>query len=216
MLKVMLILLMVWLSSLIWAKKASAAAPELNVDNNSKSVNGADKNSHPPIIGALIDSISNALNCRIVVKEAKIKTTLNVRPTLKSVFANRENRKYIIRVNNNPHFKGIHHHQVPDTAKIGLWVHELMHIKDYQSRSSIGILKRGVQYMTKNGRRIYEHEIDRMVVTHGFGEPLYHWAKFIMFDSEACDSYKAYKQAVYLTPAQIRKEIGHRNIEQDN
>jgi hypothetical protein len=160
-------------------------------------------------VAHLIDSISEALNCRIKVKEAKISTTLNARPSILTMFGKRENRKYIIRVNNRQNFKGIYNHEVPLPARDGLWVHELMHIKDYQARSTWGILQRGVQYLTKKGRKVFEHEIDRMVVMHGYGDALYQWAQYIMHESDACDSYKAYKQAIYLTPAQIKIEMGH-------
>lgn len=208
----MVLLLMFLVSTLVWGKKVREYIPAVDGahKNDSLSKTAAPPNEIlPQQVGPLIDSISTALNCRIKIKQANISTTLNARPSFVSLFRKRENRKYIIRVNANPNFKGIHNHAVPEKARIGLWVHELMHIKDYQSRSTLGILKRGVQYLTKGGRKVFEHEIDRMVVTNGYGEQLYHWAKFIMYDAPASESYKAYKQSIYLTPVQIKVEMGH-------
>lgn len=201
----MVIMLLIWVSGMLWARKNSSDKI-LNVNKPDSAT--THKNAPPHTVRHLIDSISEAMQCRIRVKEARIATTLNVRPSLKSLFVKRENRQYIIRVNNSPKFKGIYHHEVPQPAQDGLWIHELMHIKDYQSRSAIGIVKRGIQYLTKNGRRIFEHEIDHMVVAEGYGEALYHWAKFIMHDSWASEDYKLYKQTVYLSPLQIKNAMG--------
>lgn len=158
-------------------------------------------------IYSLVDSIATALNCRIVVKEARIKTTLNARPALWSLLRKKENRKYIIRINNNPRFDGIRLTEVPLSAGIGLWAHELMHVKDYHSRNLWGVMKRGWQYMTISGKRQFEHEIDKMTIDHGFGHQLYAWAHYVLEESNASPSYKAYKQAVYLTPAAINAAI---------
>lgn len=205
-----MVFLMCGASTLLWGKKMENVKFPPETKDGSASGDGTNADVVHHSVHHLIDSLSTALKCRIKVKEAKISTTLNARPAVLSIFGKRENRKYIIRVNNNPHFKGIRNHDVPLPARDGLWVHELMHIKDYQSRSTWGILKRAAQYLTVSGRKVFEHEIDRMVVRQGYGDALYQWANFIMFESDASESYKAYKQSVYLTPAQIMVEMGRK------
>ncbi|MFT3739704.1 MAG: hypothetical protein QM786_13170 [Breznakibacter sp.] len=201
----MLILFLIWVSGTVLARKKSCDV--LSPTPGNPQTTTTDELAPPHSVVLLIDSISHVLQCRIKIKEAPIRTTLNVRPSFKSLFVRPENRQYIIRVNNSPKFKGIYNHEVPQPALDGLWVHELMHIKDYQSRSTFGILKRGAQYLTMKGRRMFEHEIDRMVVNEGYGEALYHWANFIMYESWASDRYKLYKQSVYLSPMQIKSAM---------
>jgi hypothetical protein len=206
---VMVLLFLLAFACVVTAKKVGSSkrkSATKNVDALSDSSQNV--NEHFYTIQHLVDSMSRALNCKIKVKEAPIATTLNARPAFLSLFGKRKNRVYIIRINNRENFKGIYNHEVPPLAQQGLWFHELMHIKDYQSRSIWGIMYRGVQYLTYNGRKIFEHEIDHMVVMHGYGEALYNWANYIMFESPASEAYKAYKQAVYLTPAQIKVEMG--------
>ncbi|MBN2743623.1 hypothetical protein LX69_02265 [Breznakibacter xylanolyticus] len=159
------------------------------------------------LIYTMIDSMAQVLNCRIEVREARIKTTLNARPALWSLLGKKEKRKYIIRINNNPKFKGIRLDEVPLMAGIGLWAHELMHVKDYHHRTLWGVMERGWQYLSQEGKRQFEHEIDRMAIEHGFGQHLYAWSYYVLEESNASPSYKAYKQSVYLTPSAIRQAI---------
>ena len=151
--------------------------------------------------------MSNALNCRIVIKEAPIKTTLNARPAFWSLLGKKSNRKYIIRVNNKSDFDGIRLKEVPSYASVGLWTHELMHVKDYQSRNFWGVMQRGFQYLTITGKQKFEHEIDKMVIDHGFGKQLYAWAYYVLEESNASPEYKNYKQRIYLTPSAISKSL---------
>lgn len=209
---VMILLILLAFAFVVTAKKTFSFKPvssRKTADSIPASLQNAE---HFFAIQHLVDSMSRALNCKIKVKEAPISTTLNARPAFWSLFGKRENRRYIIRINNRENFKGIYNHDVPPLAQQGLWFHELMHIKDYQSRSFWGIMHRGVQYLSHEGRKLFEHEIDKMVVTNGYGEALYNWAQYIMFESPASDKYKAYKQSVYLTPAQIITEMNRRQM----
>jgi hypothetical protein len=164
-------------------------------------------------LSEFIQSMAGKLNCSIRLKEQPISTTLNVRPQFWSLFRKRQNRSYIIRINNSDNFHGIRLNDVPAEAQIGLWYHELMHIRDYQSRSFWGLLERGLQYLTVNGRRSYEHEIDRMVIEDGYGDYLYQWSRYAMEISDASNSYKAYKASVYLAPEQIYRESVERDLQ---
>lgn len=141
---------------------------------------------------------------RIKARSSRINTTMNVRPTLGSLlFRSRENRKYIIRVNNRDDFDGVYYHDVPLNAQVGLWAHEMMHIKDFSERGFFGVLARGWQYLSKRGKMRFEHEIDQMVINAGFRHYLFLWATFVLDESEASDSYKDYKRKIYLSPADI-------------
>jgi hypothetical protein len=145
--------------------------------------------------------------CNIKVKSKKLKTTMAARPTFFSSFRKKANRKYIILINNDTSFDGVLAQDVPKDARIGLFAHELMHIRDYQEQNFWGLLKRGVQYLSKAGKKQLEHHVDSLTIDAGFGYYLHDWANFVMFQSSASDEYKAFKQEIYMTPKLILQHI---------
>ncbi len=146
-------------------------------------------------------------NCRIKIKNKKLKTTMAARPNFGSIFLGKRNRRYVILVNNNASFKGVKLEDVPQEARIGLFAHELMHIRDYESRKMTGILERGYQYLSVKGKKKVEHHTDSLTIAAGFGQNLYKWASYVLHDSEACDEYKSYKSEIYMSPVRILNQI---------
>jgi hypothetical protein len=164
--------------------------------------------NHLHDIDPLIDALPYMHNQKIKVKHAAIKTTMTARPTLASLFKLRKNRTYIIRINNNDSFSGVLYKDIPSEARIGLWAHEMMHIKDYDSRGFWGVLYRGWQYLSIKGKIRFEREIDQMVIDAGLGAHLYRWSYFVMEESHICPAYKAFKQKIYLSPCEINQSSG--------
>lgn len=156
-----------------------------------------------PVIDPLIIAMPCIQNQKIKVKYKSLKTTMTSRPSFGSLFKSRKNRTYVIRINNNESFNGVLYKDVPSDAKTGLWAHELMHIKDYKSRNFFGVIFRGWQYLSKKGKIRFEHEIDHMVIEAGFADYLYQWSNFVLEESEACPSYKAFKRKIYLSACEI-------------
>lgn len=141
---------------------------------------------------------------RIVFKEAKIKTSLNARPTIGSLlFRKRINRKYVIRIKPNTGDSVATLDQVGFNGAVGVLGHELNHIIDYSKRSFFQILGRLFNYTNKKGKRRYEGEIDRMTVEKGLGWQLYDWEDYVLNKSNAKAKYKAYKIAVYFSPEEL-------------
>ena len=141
--------------------------------------------------------------CDIKLKGKKLKTTMAARPTFFSFFRKRGKRKYVIVYNNDPDFKGVKPYDVPENARVGLFAHELMHIRDYQGLNFGGLVKRGWQYLSKRGKKNLEHRIDSMTIAAGFGEELFYWSYFVLFNSGATAEYKMFKRNTYLTPKDI-------------
>lgn len=152
-------------------------------------------------------AFSDLHNCRIKIKSKKLKTTMAARPHFFSLLLGKRNRRYIILVNKDETFKGVHLKDVPAEARIGLFAHELMHIRDYESRKVSGVMERGIQYLSHKGKTHVEHYTDSLTIAAGFGQNLYHWASYVLHDSDACDEYKAFKSEVYMTPVRILTQI---------
>ncbi len=150
---------------------------------------------------------SDLHNCRIKIRNKNLKTTMAARPHFFSLLLGKKNRRYVILVNKNESFKGVHLKNVPAEARIGLFAHELMHIRDYESRKVTGVMERGIQYLSLKGKRKVEHYTDSLTIAAGFGQNLYHWASYVLHDSDACDEYKSFKSEVYMTPVHILSQI---------
>ncbi len=154
-------------------------------------------------------------HCKIRVKTKKLKTTMTARPGFWSLLLGKRNRQYIIHVNNDENFDGVLLSNVPNEARVGLFAHELMHIRDYESRKVAGVIKRGLQYLSKKGKRKVEHYTDGLTIAAGFGEQLFQWAAFVLYDSDASDDYKAFKSEIYMSPVTIYNKMNLVELKQD-
>jgi len=145
---------------------------------------------------------------RIFFKEKKIGTTLNTRPTVFSlIFRKKENRKYVIRINNTQKKEKIVLNELPFNASVGLLGHEYAHIMDYRSRRFFGVVKRAFSYLSKKSKSKFEKEIDIYTIERGLGWQLYDLSNFILNKSDATDKYKKFKKRTYLTPEDIKVMI---------
>ncbi|WP_143525028.1 hypothetical protein [Labilibacter marinus] len=146
-------------------------------------------------------------HCKIRIKTKKLKTTMTARPGFWSLLLGKRNRQYIIHVNTDPNFDGVLLADVPEEARIGLFAHELMHIRDYESRKMTGVMQRGFQYLSKDGKRKVEHYTDSLTIAAGFGEHLFQWAAYVLYDSDASEEYKAFKSEIYMSPVTIYNKM---------
>lgn len=144
---------------------------------------------------------------KIKVRVSSIKTTLNCKPTLRSIFRSKERRIYIIKINSGKPKNGINYSDIPLLAKEGLWSHEIAHIFDYQSLGFTGILQRGIWHIIPRKREKFEKSIDELTIRHGAGMQLHSWSRWLLDSSGATPSYKIYKRKYYLEPGEIVSKI---------
>jgi hypothetical protein len=142
---------------------------------------------------------------KIRVVRRNIKTTMQCQPTLLSVFRKPANRVYTIVVDNEKWQKdGIVFEELPFNAQVGVMGHELAHIVDYNKRSSMGLIKFGLNYLSPKKKRKIENSIDMITIERGLGYQLDDFAIYVFEESHASDEYKAYKRKFYFQPFQIR------------
>lgn len=137
-----------------------------------------------------------------------IKTTMACRPTTRSLIR-RYNREYTITIDNDDEREGVILDDVPFNAQIGVIGHELAHIIDYENKGTGGIAKLGVNYATGNYPPEFEKSIDKLTIQRGLGWQLFDWADFVLNKSKASKEYKEFKRKSYLTPEEIKKQIGN-------
>jgi hypothetical protein len=146
------------------------------------------------------------VNTKIVFKEARIKTTLNARPTVFSLlFRSKRNRKYVVRINSKNTDEIVKLGEVPFNAQIGLFGHEFNHFVDYSKRSIFGVIGRMFDYTSKKKKELFEKEIDSLTINRGLGWQLYDWSYFVIHTSNASSTYKEFKKNIYLEPEEIRQ-----------
>ncbi len=149
---------------------------------------------------------------KIVLKKAKINTSLNARPTIGSLlFRSKKKRTYVIRINTQKKDSLILLEDVPFSARVGVFGHELGHIHDYSTRSFGGILKRLFAYSCKRSKTIFEKEIDTLTISRNLGLHLYDWAFYVLEESKGTEEYKTFKRDVYLEPNEILELIQQAN-----
>jgi hypothetical protein len=145
-------------------------------------------------------------NTHIKFKFADISTTLNARPTLWSlIFSKKENRRYIIRINNKLQDSIINFSKVPYDAQLGVLAHEFCHFTDYAQKNIWGVMGRLLDYTNHESKTAFENEIDQETIKRGLGWQLYSWSHYVLYESNAKQEYKKFKREVYLTPRQIEK-----------
>jgi hypothetical protein len=141
-------------------------------------------------------------NCNVIFEFDDIKTTLNARPKITSVFRKKAHRVYVIRINNSK--KGeILLSDVPKMAQIGLFSHEFGHITDYESCNLFEVIGRGLSYLFDASLRRFEHRIDNLTIEHGACMYLYSWSFFALYESSASSKYKKFKEDIYMKPDEI-------------
>jgi len=144
------------------------------------------------------------INSRISFKKAKIKTTLNARPSVGSLlFRSKKDRNYVIRINKEIKDSVIHFNAIPFNAKVGLLGHEFGHILDYKDKTIFQVTKRLLAYSSKKSKAKFEKEIDAITIEKGLGWQLYAWASYVLNESNASIKYKTFKSDTYMTPSQI-------------
>ncbi len=144
----------------------------------------------------------------ISFKVQKIKTTLNTRPTVASLFFRSKcKRKYIVRIDESTSPTKVTLKDAGFNARIGVFGHEFNHIIDYSNKSFFGVLGRGFAYASKKSKEKFEKEIDQKTITRGLGWQLYDWSNYVLNESNGTEKYKEFKRRIYLEPQEVNDSM---------
>ena len=111
------------------------------------------------------------------------KNFMQAQPKWKSLFQSRKSRAYIVLISKE--FKVEDHHfaidQIPKDVLIGWLGHELGHVMDYRSRSTISMIIFGIKYLySKAHIKEVERAADDFAVKHGMGDYILKTKKFFI------------------------------------
>ncbi len=143
----------------------------------------------------------------IKFKNRNIKTTMQTRPDLKSLFS-KGHRQYTVWVDNYcENHNGIVICEVPEHAWTGLIGHELAHIVCFEKMSSKQLAWYGLRYLNRHFHRKFERETDKVAIAHGLGAELLDWSAYVSSASPADDAYRKFKMRYYMHPEEILGEF---------
>lgn len=136
----------------------------------------------------------------------KIKSNLAARPKGFNVFRRKGKRKYKVMVN-LPEFARAPLDSATFNAQVGVIAHELAHIAYYESKRTPRIVLDGLWYWNLNFRSRFERATDARTIEHGAGWQLRDFSLFIQEFITDDPKYSAYKDRVYMTPAEIEERV---------
>lgn len=201
-----LIVLFIFQKSLIFGQTADCSLPKDSLELL-QSIFGNNKTIPLELEVPILYSLSyfpELKDAHIKFKQQRIKTTMNARPTFGSTLFRKPNKyRFIVRINSYERDSVIQIKAIPFEALIGVFGHEFCHFLDYRTHKKSHLVERAFDYSSKKRKETFEKEIDRMAISRGLGCHLYKWSTYVLFESNAKASYKAFKRSTYLKPHEI-------------
>ena len=145
------------------------------------------------------------------VFKANIKSSvMQAQPVFVSLLKQRKHRRY--RINISHHFRLVKSKtpilSIPDDVMIGWIGHELGHILDYESKSSIELAAFGYKYFFHDSFvKHAEMVADSLAVERGMGNFIVATKRFILDHAELPQAYKDKIARLYLSPDVIVEQV---------
>lgn len=147
-------------------------------------------------------------------KESINKSTMQAQPTFESLFKSRENRGYKILISTKFHIekKEFDIEDVESDVLIGWFGHELGHVVDYSSHSTVGMLIFGIKYLfSKAHLKEVERTADMIAVNHGMTNYILATKDFILNNVHISPEYKARISKLYMSPEEIMEIVNSKD-----
>lgn len=128
----------------------------------------------------------------IRVKYARINGTMNARPDLINFFRNKDNRRYILLINNNKgRHKGLKLNDISFNARVGWFGHEFAHLFTYQQMNNWQTIKFIIKYLISNKFiRKTERYTNTVAIERGLIFQVYQGEQFILLNNALSDDYR--------------------------
>ena len=146
---------------------------------------------------------------KIDIVYANIKTTLEARPAVGSVFKRKAKRRYQVIINaNEERIKRAALKYAPFNAQVGILAHEFAHIRLYNKKNMFALMGIGFSYfVSRKFREKFEKENDRETISRDFGWQVHNFTSYLLNDAGISAKYRKYKERVYYTPDELQEII---------
>ncbi len=135
-------------------------------------------------------------------------TSMAMRPMLYSLFLPKTKWRFVLFINSRPNETGrLNFLTVSPEVILGILGHELAHIIQYRSKSRIGIIILGLQYVLSiKYRSIFEREADYIAIARGVQKELFESRQEqLRTDTGLSSEYLKQIKDVYLSPEEIQQ-----------
>ncbi len=151
-----------------------------------------------------ISNLSSADSTYIIFRKAKIKSMGQAQPMIRTILKNRHNRIYIISVRDKKVNPNLCFETIPDSAKIALIGHEIVHVLDYKTQSFFEIIAMGIKYnCCPNYKRRIEWITDSLTIVNNMGYENICFSNYIYNSPFVSKKYLKKKQKYYMTSADM-------------
>lgn len=168
-------------------------------------------------------SISKEVECALSfypsLKETKIKfiikpglqnSFMKAQPDTWSLLKGRKKRVYRIYISNVfrvDNYK-LAVQDIPSDVLIGWLGHELGHVMDYETRSTLNLIGFGIRYLTSDN---YVRKVERIADSYAVSHQMYTYIlktkKFILSNTNLSEKYKNKIKKLYVSPDEILKLV---------
>jgi len=146
----------------------------------------------------------------IELKSRKLTHFGNARPKMDFLFKKPKNRNYVIIINKNAKdILGFAFSDLPLSAQIGFFAHELGHITDYTGKNNFQMAFFGIKYLVM--KKAVERCTDQIAIKHNLGHQICDLRNFVLNNPDTDKDYLKYKRNNYLDCEEIINEISKFN-----
>lgn len=145
------------------------------------------------------------------------KAPLTTIPSFSSILKSQQKRKYIITIRNlqSKNLEPILFENLPYNAQIGVIGHELSHVVDFSSQSSLQLISDGINHVSYKYVDHFEYRTDSICIAHGLGYQLLEWSKYVRISLQRnnwigagnVEEEKKSKRERYMNPSTILRRI---------
>lgn len=135
---------------------------------------------------------------------------MEAQPDVPSLFNGRKKRRYKVYMTAYITVNGVATpiDQLPHDVLLGWFTHELGHIKDYESRSTLNLMWFGVAYYFSAEYKIKaERQADLYAIQKGCGPYIIATKNFVLNSSDLPDFYKNKIRSLYMSPEEVAQII---------
>lgn len=133
-------------------------------------------------------------------------SVMKAQPKLWSLFKKKSKREYVILISRHFDIKKreLHTSYIPREVLIGWLGHELGHIMDYHTRSSLNLIGFGLGYIFSDAFvRKAELTADKYAVKHNMKAYILETKNYILNHTELSDRYKEKIKRLYVSPEEV-------------
>ena len=142
-------------------------------------------------------------------------TPLQTRCTWIGVFKRKEIRDYVITISDStePLLTPVLFKNVPFNLQIGVIGHELAHVADFSTYSSLGVIWHGIKNVSPKYIDKFEFKTDSICIAHGLGYQLLVWSENLRKQMKTINwrgpdyAHKPQNTERYMNPATIQQQM---------